>query len=93
MIGRVAGLTLIVSGKPMEIEMSEVQYPDSGPLLDVVGVSGTHGQRCVRWLRNRSILATYDPVTKTLRAPLTKRGEAWTYEQMHAAIDATERHR
>ena len=67
---------------------------ENSPLLDVVGVSGQHGQRCVRWLRNRhGVLARYDPVTKTLRAPETKDGAAATYELMHEAIDATERHR
>jgi hypothetical protein len=67
------------------------QETETKPLLDVIGVGKTHGQRCVRWLRNRSILASYDPVTKTLRAPETKLGAARTYELMRQAIDATER--
>lgn len=61
------------------------------PLLDVIGVEKTHGQRAVRYLRNRSILAIYDPKNETLRAPETKFGRARTYDLMHAALKATKR--
>ena len=65
-----------------------------GPMLDVVGISGEHGQRAVRYLRNRlCVIAVYDVANKTLRAVPTDKGNAHTYELMHRAIDATERHR
>ena len=61
-----------------------------GPLEDVVGVSKSHGDRAVRWLRDhRSMLSYYDADHKTLRAPVTKHGVESTRKAMELALEET----
>lgn len=62
---------------------------ETAPALSVTGVTKTHAQRAVRWLRNRCVLAFYRGADRSLNVFPTKYGSERDYENMHAAIDAT----
>lgn len=68
-------------------EHSQAEAP--APFLSVTGLRKDHALRAKKWLRDRSILAFYSAADKSLNAPETNHGKAWTYEAMHEAIDAT----
>lgn len=61
----------------------------AGPALSVTGVNKAWAGRAIKWMRDRSLLAYYNPRDKSLNAFEFKQGAAWTDNVMRKALDST----
>jgi len=64
------------------------EFPDSP--LSVLGVTKTHAQRAIRWLRvHRGLLAFYRAEDGSLNSWELKEGRDKTYEVLNKALEVT----